>query len=444
MSYNTSSNSAGSISLFVTLSAILFGSIVTMVPQAAPVQAATAAGIIVPLYTYPTSSTWDTMAKVKATYPSVPTVAIVNPDNGPGGAKDANYVSGIQKLQSAGITVLGYVSTVYTSRSSSAVKTDIDAYKSWYPSINGIFFDEMANWAGGESYYKSLNGYAKSKGYTFTVGNPGTDTLPSYIGTVDSIIIYETDGLPLLSYLKGWHTGYDKKNFAIIPYKVGSPDAAYVTSAAASVGYMYLTNDDIPNPWDSLPWYYSTLASTLNPGNVATSTTSHTVTIQSVGVTGMWTTVKRSDGSILKTGYTPLSFAAKSGAYYQVSVANYGNHVFDHWSNGSTNPTRTISVTKDTTFTAYYRTLTNLLTIKSVGLTGSPISGLWIEIHSGVSLLKTGYTPMTYTVKTGQSYTVAMGEWQNLVFDHWENGSTSSRRTINLSHDTTIIAYFRQ
>ena len=158
----------------------------------------------------------------------------------------------------------------------------------------------------------------------------------------------------------------------------------------------------------------------------------------------MWTTVKRSDGSILKTGYTPLSFAAKSGAYYQVSVANYGNHVFDHWSNGSTNPTRTISVTKDTTFTAYYRTLTNLLTIKSVGLTGSPISGLWIEIHSGVSLLKTGYTPMTYTVKTGQSYTVAMGEWQNFVFDHWENGSTSRWRTINLSHDTTIIAYFRQ
>src|SRR2546427_10152000 len=178
MSYNTSSNSAGSISLFVTLSAILFGSIVTMIPQAAPVQAATAAGIIVPLYTYPTSSTWDTMAKVKATYPSVPTVAIVNPDNGPGGAKDANYVSGIQKLQSAGITVLGYVSTVYTSRSSSAVKTDIDTYKSWYPSINGIFFDEMANWAGGVNYYKRFKCYVISKRVSLSDVKHGNVTIP--------------------------------------------------------------------------------------------------------------------------------------------------------------------------------------------------------------------------------------------------------------------------
>src|SRR5438093_11893007 len=97
----------------------------------------------------------------------------------------------------------------------------------------GIFSDEIANRADGESYYKSLNGYAKSKGYTFTVGNPGTDTLSSYIGTVDSIIIYETDGLPLLSYLNGWHTGYDKKNFALIHYKIGRLDVTFVTRTAA-------------------------------------------------------------------------------------------------------------------------------------------------------------------------------------------------------------------
>ena len=129
------------------LSILLLSSLVTLAGSGGASVSAlnNTTGVIVPLYTYPTSSTWNTMVKVKTDYPSVPTIVIINPASGPGSSKDSNYSDGIKKLQAAGISVLGYVHTSYSSKTASAVKADIDKYRSYYPSIDGIFFDEMAN-----------------------------------------------------------------------------------------------------------------------------------------------------------------------------------------------------------------------------------------------------------------------------------------------------------
>ncbi|HXU94936.1 MAG TPA: spherulation-specific family 4 protein, partial [Candidatus Nitrosotalea sp.] len=99
--------------------------------------AASSTGVMVALYTYP-DGTWDTVAQAKSAHPSVPVVAIINPNNGPGSSRDANYVSGIQKLHAAGVVVLGYDATGYASRGISAVESDINTWKSLY-SIDGIF-----------------------------------------------------------------------------------------------------------------------------------------------------------------------------------------------------------------------------------------------------------------------------------------------------------------
>src|SRR5581483_10347642 len=122
-----------------------------------------AAGIMVPLYTYP-GGTWDRVANTKIAHPGLPIVAIVNPASGPGSSKDSNYATGIANLKSAGVVVIGYVSTAYTGRSLTAVEGDIDRWHSWYPNLDGIFFDEQTNWAGKESYYKQASDYANSKG----------------------------------------------------------------------------------------------------------------------------------------------------------------------------------------------------------------------------------------------------------------------------------------
>jgi len=234
--------------------------------DAKPVDTAPAqkSGTIVPLYTYPTHASWNTIVQAKQAHPSVPVVAIVNSNNGPGSSQDPSYTTGIDKLVTAGILVIGYVYTSYAARPQATVKSDMDAWKSWYPKIGGIFFDEQSNTAGGESYYSSLSSYAKSKGMSFTVGNPGTDTVASYVGTVDAILIYESAGLPSIASLQGWHAQHDKKNFGIIPYAVAALDASFVASARQHVGYIYITDDTLPNPWDSLPAYFGALVTDLD------------------------------------------------------------------------------------------------------------------------------------------------------------------------------------
>ena len=167
-------------------------------------------GIIIPLYSDP-RTTWDQVVQAKLAHPSVPVIAVINPSSGPGTSKDTNFVNGTQKLQSAGIIVLGYVPTSYGSRSASLVEADINSYKNWY-NVNGIKFDEMSTNATYVIYYSNLSAYAKSLGMTMTVGNPGTDTIPDYIGTVDTLSIYEGSPLPSVAYLGGWHTGYPKSN----------------------------------------------------------------------------------------------------------------------------------------------------------------------------------------------------------------------------------------
>jgi len=222
-------------------------------------------GTIVPLYTYPTDSSWNTIISVKDAHPNVPIVAIINPNSGPGSSRDINFANGINTLRTHGIIVIGYVYTSYAGRSIANVENDINAYHSWYPNLNGIMFDEMSNVAGHESYYSTVSQYVKSLvGFTYTVGNPGTDTIPSYVGTVDTITIYENSGLPSLSYLDGWHSNYPRSNWAIVPYNVPSLDQSFVTQAKNYVGYIYITSDNLPNPWNTLSAYFSTLISDLD------------------------------------------------------------------------------------------------------------------------------------------------------------------------------------
>jgi len=620
----------------------------TVLPHQA--HAASQTGVMIALYTYP-DSTWDVVAQAKSAHPSVPFVAIINPDNGPGSSRDANYVSGIQKLHAAGVVVLGYDATGYASNSASSVKSVMNIWKSLY-NIDGIFFDEMANWSGEENYYSGLTSYAKSLGYTMTVGNPGTDTLPSYIGTVDNLMIYENPGLPPLSALQGWHTSYDKSNFSMIAFGVNSISTSFLSSASNYVGYIDLTNDVLDNPYDSVPSYFGTLVADLDTGSsgptvpqaptgltantisssqinlswtapsnnggsaitgykiaqstnggstwstlvantgassttysntgltagttytyrvsainsVGTSTPSVTAsatttsntnltvpqpptgltssvvsssqihlswtapsnnggsaitgykierssnggtnwgtlisnsgstgttysntglaanttytyrvsTINSVGTstvsntasattlaassggtvsiaiksanlagvsfTGMWVELHASNGTTLATGYTPITFKVASGNAYTIVSSNYQNYVFNHWNDGTTTVSKTITPTQNTSLTEFYSTGQVSLKVKTVDLSGNVITGLWTTLVSGGTTIQTGYTTKTFTVTTGNQYTVTVANYQNYVFDHWSDGNTNPNRVITPTQATTLVAYYQ-
>src|SRR5437773_10500514 len=232
-------------------------------------------GIVMPLYTYPTDGSWAASLQAKKAHPNVPIIAIINPSDGPGGASDSNYVQGVKNFQAAGIIVIGYVATGYASHVMSDLDAQISRYKNWY-SVNGIFFDEMANNQGNENYYSTLNTYVKSLGMTYTMGNPGTTTLKSYVGTLDSIIIYESAGTPSLSYPASatFYPSYSKSNFGFLAYSVPSLDTSFEPSTSTYVQWMYITNDGLSNPWDTLPSYFMNEVAALDAGTQSSTSTS--------------------------------------------------------------------------------------------------------------------------------------------------------------------------
>ncbi len=297
--------------------------------------ATSSTGIIVPLYMDP-GSYWTQLIQVKNAHPSVPIVAIANPNNGPGSSIDSNYVNGIAQLQSAGIVVVGYVHTLYGSRSTTTLETEMNEWHNWYH-VTGIFFDEMANTAGYESYYSNLSSYAASHGMGFTIGNPGTDTIASYMGTESNLCIYEDVGLPSLSTLGGWHTSYPKSDFCMIAIGVGLPSQSYVTSASKYVGYIYATNDNLPNPYDTLPSYLGSLAAELDTGSSSTSAPSSPTGLSATAVSTSeinlsWNAPSNNGGTAI-TGYE-VDRSSDGGSTWSTVVPNSGSTSTAYADNG--------------------------------------------------------------------------------------------------------------
>ncbi|MDA4134058.1 MAG: spherulation-specific family 4 protein [Thaumarchaeota archaeon] len=323
----------------LTLVALLF--VVSFVPgsiHTASASTQTATGLIVPLYSYP-GSDWSNLVWAKQVNPNVPMVAIVNPSDGPGWYKDPNYVSGIDSLQSAGITVVGYVWTDYGARSVASAEADIAAYRDWY-GVNGVYLDQMSNVPGYEWYYSTLNSYAKSIGMTLVVGNPGASVPSSYIGTVDTMVIYESPGAPSLASLAAY-AGAGKSNFAMVAYDVQSLDVAYAQAAAKDLGYIYLTNGVWPNPYSPESSYLDGLAATLAAADSGSSSqgTAGTISVTTIDrngneVWGLYTTLWH-EGSKVQSCFSPCTFSVNGGETYQVAVSNYGSFVFAQWGDGT-------------------------------------------------------------------------------------------------------------
>ncbi len=236
----------------------------TFLPAVIPARAATVntpTGVMVPLFSY-LGPSWPQLIKWHQKYPTVPMMAVVDPARGPGAFRDPDFQLGVQSLQNAGIPVLGYIATAYAHVSLGVVEASITNYRNWYH-VNGMVIDQENN-TGMESYYAALTKFDTSLGMTITVGNPGTEVPSSYVGTTDAIVIYESPGVPSLSFIAGWHASYPKSNWVITAYDVPNLDVSWVKSASQYLGYLYITDGVWPDPYSSgLPSYMNTLMSTL-------------------------------------------------------------------------------------------------------------------------------------------------------------------------------------
>lgn len=121
------------------------------------------------------------------------TLAIINPNSGPGEKSDSSFVDLVNtlKINSTVKTVVGYVLTNYSNRDPALVVADITAYYSWY-NIDGIFFDEGSTSCDNVTLYKSYDDEVKAKGgLAYTVLNWGVNGPECYL-TSTNITSYVT------------------------------------------------------------------------------------------------------------------------------------------------------------------------------------------------------------------------------------------------------------
>lgn len=208
---------------------------------------------MVPAYFYP-GPLWTQLL----TAPSG-SIIIANPNSGPGASPDPNYVAVIGAAQNVGLIVVGYVYTNYGARPEADVKADIDSWKAWY-GVNGIFLDQGSTDPAELSYYGDLASYIRATPGRFVVLNPGITPDQQYMPLADVICIFEDPYSAFLTYTPpSWIGSYAAK-VAILVHTTAT--AAQMTNAFAlslnsDASYVYVTDDVLPNPWDTMPSYWT-------------------------------------------------------------------------------------------------------------------------------------------------------------------------------------------
>ena len=197
-------------------------------------------------------------AQMEGALPTVST-AVVNPASGPGAAVDAAYADQIRRSRAAGLSVLGYVHTQYGARDPNAVKSDIDRYYEWY-GVDGIFLDEASTSCGlAVSYYAPLRDHVKTKGgRAVTVVNPGVQTEECYMDAADKVVNFEGtyDAYNTDYSAPAWVERYPSTRFWHLIHSAPTArkmDRAVRLSKGRNAGWVYVTPDVMPNPWDVLP-----------------------------------------------------------------------------------------------------------------------------------------------------------------------------------------------
>lgn len=204
-------------------------------------------------------------------------VLVANVLNGPDYIVDESWKAVIDQATAQGKTILGYVRTGYLGVSqqqfttrlgshnladwASQIEQDVDKWFELYSSLGGIFFDEGWPECGENNVYADLyayiNDYTKRKHPgAFTVLNPGSPMAQCFENTMDTLLTFESSYENYQSsFVPNDWTPKDPRKIWHIVYRVPQDQVANAAALALSrgAGLLELTDDDNPNPYDTLP-----------------------------------------------------------------------------------------------------------------------------------------------------------------------------------------------
>jgi hypothetical protein len=237
---------------------------------------------LVPSYFYPTGNPnpWNVMCGSMSKSGSG-SIAILNPASGPGRRANPAYAAALADCHLDGQRVIGYVATRDTRQSIAKLEKEIDAYFSFYPTIDGIFLDNMAQVPTArasckrctmtvEAYYSMLYVHVHDKGPNVTVfANPGAPATTSWqlsTPAADGVVTFEGSSASYQTYAPPpWVLDEPADKIANIVY--GAPISSLAsdcsTAAGDNAGLLYVTDLNLrPNPYDALPTYWTTETAT--------------------------------------------------------------------------------------------------------------------------------------------------------------------------------------
>jgi hypothetical protein len=213
------------------------------------------ASVTVPAYFY-AGPTWDAASSGPA---SVTRTLILNPSSGPGDQVDPAYLEAVDQARASAARVIGYVHTSYGERSREAVLDDVARYGSWYGVVD-VFFDEVSSSVEDLSYYRALSEQVRGAG-GLVVLNPGVHPDEGYMALADQVVTFEGD---YDSYRHAqppdWTSRYAPDRFTHLVYGTTKRQlrTALQLSSQRRAGNVYVTDDRLDNPWDTLPSYWRT------------------------------------------------------------------------------------------------------------------------------------------------------------------------------------------
>lgn len=184
--------------------------------------------------------------------------AVLNPASGPGTLPDSRYLAAIDRLTRRSKSVVGYVDTDYGRRPVNEVLADVGRWKSWY-GVSSIFFDQAPTTTREFSRYERyVDAVHHNRGRALL--NPGTYPDRSYLRLADVTVTFEGSYDAYRTQRRpSWAEKIDPAKTWHLIYGTPEPDLASALrlARARGAGFVYVTDDALPDPWNVLTTYWS-------------------------------------------------------------------------------------------------------------------------------------------------------------------------------------------
>ena len=219
-------------------------------------------------------------------------------------------------------------------------------------------------------------------------------------------------------------------------FTVLAPSSSHTTSSTTST----TTSTSVSTSTSSSR---STSVSTSTSSSTSSQSEGSSITVTSLfsgggALTGVYTELQQGD-ALVSTGYTPVTFAVVPGQNYTITVNNFENDYFNHWSDGYTLRVITVEANASSgTLTAVYTTTPQpppqtaySITVDSTELNGTAITGQSIAVSVDGNLIASGTTPATFPdLEPGVQYQVLASSAGYYYFREFSDGDLNNYESV--------------